>query len=1196
MKKLYSIIRFSALITLICLHHLCFGQSVEWYNLIHDPNAKFSETVAKFESWWDGKPITKGSGYKQFQRWKYFMQDRLDEEGRQKGGRDNYDIFKQYVEERQISIQANGRSLPGVNWIESGPVDLPANGTGQPNGVGRVASIAFHPTDPDVIWLGSPAGGILKSTDYGSTWTNMSNSLSRLGVSSIVVHPDDPNTIYIGTGDRDGGDAPGRGVWKSSNGGNSWTSWNNGMGNRTVYEIIMHPANPDTMIASTSGRIYRTLDGGLNWNLVSTDGSFKDIAFHPTNPNIIYAAGNTYYRSVDLGLSWTKITSGLPPSLPQRISIAVGIDSPDEVYLIFGNGDGFQGLYKSINSGSDFVLKSNSPNIFGYAVDGGTGSQAWYDNVATVDPNDGDHIFVGAINIWESFDGGESWSIVSHWYGAGDNPNVHADQHVLTWSPHTGDLFAGHDGGIHYSSNGGSSFAEISNGLGISQIYKIGQSKLERDLTIAGFQDNGTAIIDNGNWRTEIGGDGMECIINYENSDIMFGSLYYGDIRRSSNRGINFSKIAGENYNGITEKGAWVTPYIIHPLHPDTMFAGYINIWRSLNCTASPNTSVSWTKISSHSGTSKTVDIAISPSNPDIMYYSRTNNTFYITENANSVNPVWIDLTANLPVNARVKDIEINPTNPSILWIAQQNNIYKSINAGASWTDVSGTLPNLNLNTIVAMPDGLNNALYVGMDVGVYYKDDLLSDWIYYGVDLPNTEVLELALYIDELNPVESKLVAATYGRGLWECTPYFVDQLAPGAEFIAAETSSCVGCEITFYDQSLNNPDNWNWEINPSSYQFVYGTNSASQHPVVQFLASGSYDISLTVTNENGSDLLTKSDYITVDPTILNLPVYEDFEALSSCPTASDCMDITCNLNNNWFNIENGLSDHIDWRVDANGTPSSSTGPSVDYNPGTTAGKYIYLEASSCFEHTGILKSQWISLVGTIMPEISFAYHMKGWDMGSLRFDIFADGIWHENVLPALIGEQGTSWKRDTLSLSPYIGKIIKFRFRGMTGQDYTSDIALDDIIIQDRPICIVNTTADSDIGSLRYCIENALPETEIFFSSNVHNDTIRLISDPLLINKNVILQGDTLNDIYIFGESVNQVFNVDSGISLEINNLKIISGTNAEGAGIINNGELTLTHVNIEKNASILISQTLLKNNGLLNILGNCNISEEP
>ncbi|MGB1318569.1 MAG: VPS10 domain-containing protein, partial [Flavobacteriales bacterium] len=473
----------------------------------------------------------------------------------------------------------------------------------------------------------APAGGFWKSTDNGSTWTEYSSGLVRLGVSSIVIHPTTPNTIYIATGDRDGGDAPGYGVWRSTDGGVTWASRNNGMGNRTVYEVLMHPTNPDILIAATSGgRIYRSTNGGANWAYDYVGTNCRDIAFHPSNPDIVYGGGGDFVRSTDNGVSFATVTSGVPNA--SRIAIGVSADEPNWVYLLGGDGNGLVDLVRSTDSGLNFNSRLSTPNILGWDFDGSdVGSQAWYDLVMAVNPTDADEIYTGGINIWKSTDGGSTMSLSGHWVGSGGADDVHADHHAMEFSPHNGNVYNGNDGGAYYSSDDGTTWTDISSGLAIAQVYKIGISQTVEDLAINGYQDNGTAVSEGTAFRTEIGGDGMECIIDPTDESYMYGSLYYGAIRRSTNNGLSFGNIVG----GISEEGGWVTPFKLDPGNASRMYAGFDNVWRTDNVKAG---TVAWTSLSSFGGTNNCVDLAIAPSDNNVMYVSRSSGEFYRTGNA----------------------------------------------------------------------------------------------------------------------------------------------------------------------------------------------------------------------------------------------------------------------------------------------------------------------------------------------------------------------------------------------------------------------------------------------------------------------------------------------------------------------------------------------------------------------------------
>ena len=1032
-----KIIKLVLLAQLVLVNFNSFSQKLDWRNYNSESHQNFFAIQAAFEADMGDVPYEKGKGIKQFRRWEYYWESRVNPDGTFPAPgnvmqemlqyKSNHPVMKSYV---------NGSGT----WSLIGPEALPSNLTGQLNGNGRLNCIAFHPVDTNVIYVGAASGGLWKTTDHGATWTEYSVGLVRLGISSIVIHPTQPDTMYIGTGDRDGNDAPGYGVWRSVDGGQTWASHNSGMGNKTVNEIIMNPNHADSMVAATNNYIYRTTDGGATWLQSNNLGmNPKDIAMHPTNPLIVYASGDEYHKSSNGGQTFIQVSSNLP-SNPQRMALAVSADEPNWVYILAGGGNGLIGIYKSTNSGATFTNQTSSPNILGYSTDGsGNGSQAWYDLVLVADPLDANIIYTGGVNIWKSTDGGVTMNCSSYWVGtSGSIDGVHADQHALEFSPHNNILYNGNDGGIYYTLNGGTDWTDISSGLAIAQIYKIGVSAQTSEKVITGFQDNGTGFADgNGNFFTIIGGDGMECIIDPTDDDYMYGALYYGDIRRSANGGNNFTNIS----NSIPEDGNWVTPYKLDPNNENTMIVGMEDVWRNVNV---KNNDI-WTSIGSFAGNQTIRDLAIAPSNSDVIYVSRRDNKLWKSTNATSANPTWTDLGGNLPLNNEPADIEIDPLDSEHLFIALNGNIYESSNGGTSWVDISGTLPNISLNTIVIDYESTVGAMYVGMDVGVYYKDDNLTDWVTYQTNLPNVEVTELEIQYDAVN-CDGKILAGTYGQGVWVSDLKDPGNVAPIACFDASGTSVCAGTEVSLTDKSSFTPTSWSWTITPATVQYVNGSSATSQHPDVLINTPGTYTVSLTATNATGADSETKTSFITVgaadDPCDYN----EDFEAESTCGTANDCGSTLCPLSSFWTNLNNGSEDDIDWRVDNGGTNSTNTGPSADNTTGTATGKYVYLEASSgCIFNTAILASNCIQLNQAY--NFSFAYHMYGGNTGELHVDLYHNDQWQQDIIPAIIGDQGNQWNMANIDLSAYQGQSVKLRIRGITGSGYESDIAIDDL-----------------------------------------------------------------------------------------------------------------------------------------------------
>ncbi len=824
-----------------------------WIQMMQDPDANFFQTQRAFNIYWKDRQIKKGCGWKVFKRWEYMTQSRVNPDGSLPAPDAVFNAFQEY--------QKNSRSSSG-NWISLGPSQIPAPGDPGYKGLGRLNVVAFHPSNPDIFYVGSPSGGMWQTSDGGTTWTTHTDTMPTLGVSAIVVDYSNPNKILIGTGDRDAGDAPGLGVYKSTNGGINWVPSKTGMDNKTVGGILQHPTNPQIFVAATSGGVYRSTDGGENWTK-SVSGDFKDIQFKPNDPSIVYAtAGSYFYRSTDNGISFTKITDGITGG--QRGAIAVTPANPDYVYFLQSNSSsGYKGVYRSTNSGVSFTTRSESPNILDWSCNGtDSGGQGWYDLAITASPLFPEMIFVGGVDVWMSTNGGSTWTINSHWYGGCDVPAVHADCHFLGYSPVNGKLYAGNDGGVYSTNDNGNTWTDHTVGMTIGQIYKLGQSQTIKDKVINGFQDNGTYTLTPTQWIATGGGDGMECAVDYLDGSYTYHTIYYGDIYRTYNNGSE-KHIAGNGTYGIDESGAWVTPFILGVTDPAMMFVGYKNVWRCNNVKGS---NLTWKKISENLAGSNGSNMAVleqSPADPNTLYAVRSDNKLFRTENCLEEDPVWVDLTSHLPTSGTATDLEAHPTDPDVLYMTLAKKIYKSSDKGLNWTNITGTLPIVSLNTVTYY-NNAQEGLYVGSDAGVYYKDASMSDWIPFSEGLPdNGRITELEIYYDNDSVSEDAIRASTYGRGLWGSDLY---QAAPDAEFTSTKTLIPISCGIDFTDLSSGVPTNFLWSFPGGS-----PSTSVLKNPEnIVYSTAGTFSVTLKVWNALGTDSITKTGYITVSSTLL--------------------------------------------------------------------------------------------------------------------------------------------------------------------------------------------------------------------------------------------------------------------------------------------------------------------------------------
>lgn len=760
----------------------------------------FYKIKADYTNKWKGKnvlksEVTKGKGWKQYKRWENFMEARVYPGGMfpQSGI-----LWDEALKSELLSFKKSELN----KWQPVGPSSVPGNINNKDlkMGAGRVDCIAFDPSNENILYIGTPSGGAWKSSDKGLSWTCITDHLPVSSISDIEVDPTNPDCIYLATGDRDSWSEEDNqqfggysiGVLKSTDGGTNWqlTGLNYSLvDNLMVNDILLNAENPNIITAATNLGIYRSSDAGNTWMRVSMGENVKDLKQHPANPNIVYAATTNSYghakilKSINTGETFAELrNTGIKNA--GRIELAVTLANPDAVFALFSNyaNDGFGGLTKSTDAGENWteITRSETINLFDWDYSGGGyGGQGSYDITLAVDPLDENTLRVGAINIWKTIDGGSTWQIESYWINSYDVDYVHADQHALEYNPLNNGLYAGNDGGVYFLENNGSKWKDISGNLSILQVYRLGLSATNNEIIITGNQDNGSFKRNAGNeWSYILGGDGMECIVDYTDENTIFAEYYFGNITRSTDGGQTYINISPTYGNS-----AWITPYIMHPTNPKTLYlGGYGELYKT------ENSGNSWSTLA-YLGNEPLQSLAICKTQPEYIYAANYSH-IWVSSNGGTE---FTEITSGLP-QASITYIAVSDTDPQKAWITlsgylQGHKVYYTDNAGMSWQNYSEGLPNVPANSIVHVQNSAGD-VYVATDLGVYYRNLNMPRWVPFNNGLPAMIVYEL-----EIQYNTNKIFAATYGRGIWSADLYRTPQADIG---VVAMQNPLTGTDLT--------------------------------------------------------------------------------------------------------------------------------------------------------------------------------------------------------------------------------------------------------------------------------------------------------------------------------------------------------------------------------------------------------------
>lgn len=830
-------------IILFCTGSL-FAQ--DWVEMMSTPGTNFYDIQNAFNQYWSSRDInTPGAGYKVFKRWEYFMEPRVYPTGDLTLPSNNWKNFQEFlVQEAAHKNNGNNQVMSSI-WQPIGPMGAMSGvaENGLPRKAGRDNFLTFHPGSNNTLWVGAPAGGLWKTTNGGTSWSTNTDLLQVIGCSDLAIDPTNPNIMYLATGDGDAGDTYSIGVLKSTDGGLTWNAtglvWSESLARR-IRRLLVHPTNPQIVIAATSIGIQRSTDGGTTWNNAFS-GSFFDMEFKPGNPNVIYASGTSFIRSTNAGANWTTITTGYPAAANlSRMEIAVTPNDTNYVYLVAAKSAAgsyaLEGVRRSTDGGTTFTSMATSPDLLANSCSGTSGNaQGWFDLCIAVSNTNKNEVVIGGVNVWRSTNGGTSWTCIGCWNSTAANPPyIHADHHDLAYHPVTNVLYSANDGGIYYYT--GSAWTDITAQRNIAQIYKIGTSSLSANKFITGHQDNGTNIYNGVTYAASFAGDGMDCFIDRTNDNNLFACRPNGAFYKSTNNGSSWTACQ----TGMSGTGGWVSPWKQDPVTATTLYAGRTEMFKSTN------SGTNWTQLTAMGGSGTITEFAIAPSNNQVIYALKGTGIYKTTDGGST----WTNITAGVPTSgASPTFVTIDPNDANNAWVtlsgySSGNKVFMTTNGGTNWTNVTSNLPNLPANCSVYHP-GSNDGIYIGMDVGVYYKDNSMSNWILYNTGLPNTPVFDME--ISPANP--TKIRAATYGRGVWEVDVYTA--APPVSNFSFNTSNNCAGQAISFTDLSTNSPSTWTWSTNPSTGVTI--NTASSQNPTITFASAGTYTVTLNTSNGAG-------------------------------------------------------------------------------------------------------------------------------------------------------------------------------------------------------------------------------------------------------------------------------------------------------------------------------------------------------
>jgi photosystem II stability/assembly factor-like uncharacterized protein len=695
---------------------------------------------------------------------------------------------------------------PALHWRSIGPTVAG----------GRMATVAGTDLDPALVYAGAAGGGVWKSTNGGTDWQPVFDKAGTQSIGAIAISARDKNDVWVGTGEPwpRNDVIPGDGIYHSTDGGRNWAHLGLAQTSQ-IARVLLDPRDPKRVVVAALGDpfrdsdergVFRSTDGGKTWTKTLYAGpavGASDLAMDPKNPDVLYAglwrfrrsawnltsggADDGIYKSSDGGVTWKRIAgNGLPAGTTGRIALAIAPSDARRIYALVESKDGL--LWRSDDGGSTWKLTSTNTLI---------NERPFYYSRIVVDPKDADHLFSVSVKLAESTTGGKTW----HVSGKG----LHGDHHDLWIAASGRTIFEANDGGVGVSRDNGATW-DWRNVVPVAQFYHVAYDLQKPYHVCGGLQDNGSwcAPVRTGDergilqrdWYKVQGGDGTWVVPNPRDPQTIWSAAGGGDNqgavarfdRRTSSQFDVSPYERDQNVVAPTRlayRFNWETPIAFDPFDPRAVYVGGNVLFRStddgLHWTAiSPDLTRNLKERQTLSGGPLTLDVtgaetfdtilAVAPSAvaARTIWIATDDGVVQLTRDGGAH---WRNVSIpGVDADGRIPAIEPSHASAGTAYVVVDRHyvgdrapyVYVTKDFGATWRAIVSGLPQSEVHVVREDPRN-PRLLYAGTGKGVWWSDDAGASWKPFPAPLPPVEVRDLAVH-----PVAGDLIAATHGRGMY--------------------------------------------------------------------------------------------------------------------------------------------------------------------------------------------------------------------------------------------------------------------------------------------------------------------------------------------------------------------------------------------------------------------------------------------